>query len=137
VKGYLNPARWYIMDMVNTEDTEEELRNDVLELGKDARGFEEEFVEFLKKNQVIGLAVAFIIGTAATALVTALVKDIVMPVVGVILPGGNWQTALLPVGPINFIAGDFVGAMINFIIIALVVFMLVKYIMKADMSKKV
>jgi large conductance mechanosensitive channel len=125
------------MDMVNTEDAEEELRNDVLELGKDARGFEEEFVEFLKKNQVIGLAVAFIIGTAATALVTALVKDIVMPVVGVILPGGNWQTALLPVGPINFIAGDFVGAMINFIIIALVVFMLVKYIMKADMSKKV
>jgi large conductance mechanosensitive channel len=112
------------MDMVNTEDAEEELRNDVLELGKDARGFEEEFVEFLKKNQVIGLAVAFIIGTAATALVTALVKDIVMPVVGVILPGGNWQTALLPVGPINFI------------IIALVVFMLVKYIMKADMSKK-
>jgi len=108
-----------------------------VKLGKDARGFEEEFVEFLKKNQVLGLAVAFIIGTAATALVAALVKDIVMPVVGVILPGGNWQTALLPVGPINFMAGDFVGAMINFIIIALVVFMLVKYIMKADMSKKI
>lgn len=125
------------MDIKNTEDAEEELREDVEKLGKDARGFEEEFVEFLKKNQVIGLAVAFIIGTAATAMVTALVKDIVMPVVGVILPGGNWQTALLPVGPINFMAGDFVGAMINFIIIALVVFMLVKYIMKADMSKKV
>jgi large conductance mechanosensitive channel len=124
------------MDVKNTEDAEEELREDVMRLGKGARGFEEEFVEFLKKNQVIGLAVAFIIGTAATALVTALVKDIVMPVVGVILPGGNWQTALLPVGPINFMAGDFVGAMINFIIIALVVFMLVKYIMKADMSKK-
>ncbi len=125
------------MDIKNTEDAEEELREDVMKLGKGARGFEEEFVEFLKKNQVIGLAVAFIIGTAATALVTALVKDIVMPVVSVILPGGNWQTALLPVGPINFMAGDFVGAMINFIIIALVVFMLVKYIMKADMSKKV
>jgi len=125
------------MDMKKTEDAEEELREDVVKLGKDARGFEEEFVEFLKKNQVLGLAVAFIIGTAATALVAALVKDIVMPVVGVILPGGNWQTALLPVGPINFMAGDFVGAMINFIIIALVVFMLVKYIMKADMSKKI
>ncbi len=126
-----------MMDIKNSEDEEEELREDVMKLGKDARGFEEEFVEFLKKNQVIGLAVAFIIGTAATALVTALVKDIVMPVVGVILPGGNWQTALLPVGPINFMAGDFVGAIINFIIIALVVFLLVKYIMKADMSKKV
>jgi large conductance mechanosensitive channel len=129
--------RRYMMDIKNSEDEEEELREDVMKLGKDARGFEEEFVEFLKKNQVIGLAVAFIIGTAATALVTALVKDIVMPVVGVILPGGNWQTALLPVGPINFMAGDFVGAIINFIIIALVVFLLVKYIMKADMSKKV
>ena len=125
------------MDIKNTEDAEEELREDVVKLGKDARGFEEELVEFLKKNQVLGLAVAFIIGTAATALVAALVKDIVMPVVGVILPGGNWQTALLPVGPIKFMAGDFVGALINFIIIALVVFMLVKYIMKADMSKKI
>jgi large conductance mechanosensitive channel len=125
------------MDIKNTEDAEKELRKDVEKLGKGARGFEEEFVEFLKKYQIIGLAVAFIIGTAATALVTALVKDIVMPVVGVILPGGNWQTALLQVGPINFMAGDFVGAMINFLIIALVVFMLVKYIMKADMSKKV
>ncbi|ABS56008.1 Large-conductance mechanosensitive channel-like protein [Methanoregula boonei 6A8] len=125
------------MDVKNTKDAEEELREDVMKLGKDARGFEEEFVEFLKKNQVIGLAVAFIIGTAATALVTSLVKDIVMPVIGVILPGENWQTAILPIGPINFMAGDFVGAMINFIIIALVVFTLVKYIMKADMSKKV
>ncbi|WP_232385590.1 large conductance mechanosensitive channel protein MscL [Methanoregula boonei] len=126
-----------MMDVKNTKDAEEELREDVMKLGKDARGFEEEFVEFLKKNQVIGLAVAFIIGTAATALVTSLVKDIVMPVIGVILPGENWQTAILPIGPINFMAGDFVGAMINFIIIALVVFTLVKYIMKADMSKKV
>ena len=48
-----------------------------------------EFSEFLKKYQVIGLAVAFIIGAASTKLVTALVNDIVMPIIAVAVPGGT------------------------------------------------
>jgi large conductance mechanosensitive channel len=125
------------MDIKKTEDAEKELKADVMKIGKGAMGFEEEFMEFLKKYQVIGLAVAFVIGTAASAMVTALVKDIIMPIVGAVVPGGNWQTAILPIGPINFMAGDFVSAVIDFVIIALVVFMLVKYVMMGDVSKKV
>jgi hypothetical protein len=71
-------------------DAEKEFKEGAMSLGKGARGFQEEFLEFLKKYQVIGLAVAFIIGTAATALVTAMVKDIIMPVIAVIIPGGDW-----------------------------------------------
>lgn len=60
------------------------LRTGVTTLGRNAKGFEEQFMEFLKTYQVIGLAVAFVIGTAASALVTALVKDIIMPIVGAV-----------------------------------------------------
>jgi large conductance mechanosensitive channel len=97
-----------------------------------------EFLEFLKKYQVIGLAVAVIIGAAATNLVNALVADIIMPFVGVLVPNGDWQASQLVVGPVRFLAGHFAGALINFVIIAAVVFFIVKFMMKEkDASKKV
>ncbi|MFH0922496.1 MAG: MscL family protein [Candidatus Micrarchaeota archaeon] len=95
-----------------------------------------EFSEFLKKYQVLGLAVAFIIGAASTKLVTALVNDIVMPMVGVLVPGGDWRASIFQVGPVKFLIGDFVGALIDFIIIALVVFLMVKFIMKEEATAK-
>ena len=101
------------------------------------KGFIEEFMEFLQKYQVIGLAVAFIIGAAATKLVNSTVNDIIMPVIAVLVPGGNWREAVLEIGPLKFLVGDFVGAIIDFAIIALVIFIIVKYIMKGDTSKKV
>ena len=133
----VNSPRRFTMEIKKPEVSEKEITAGVMSLGKGAQGFSEEFMEFLKKYQVIGLAVAFVIGTAASTLVTALVKDAIMPVVGVIIPGGDWQNMVLQVGPIKFMPGDFASALINFIIIALVVFMLVKYIMKGDVSKKV
>ena len=102
-----------------------------------AKGFIEEFSEFLKNYQVIGLAVAFIIGAAAGKMVTAMVTDIIMPIIAVLTPGGDWKTAVLDVGPVKFLVGDFVGAVIDFIIVALVIFLIVKLIMKGDTSKKI
>ncbi len=95
-------------------------------------GFVDEFVGFLNKHKVIGLAIAFIIGGAATKLVTAIVQDIVMPVIGVLIPGGDWRLATLQLGPVKLMVGDFAGALIDFIIVAAVVFMLVKYVAKED-----
>ncbi|MEI7858186.1 MAG: MscL family protein [Methanomicrobiales archaeon] len=118
-------------------DAEKVLEGGVLTLGKGAQGFNKEFMEFLQKYQVIGLAVAFVIGTAATKLVNSTVSDIIMPIIAVIIPGGNWREAVFQVGPIKFLLGDFVGAIIDFVIIALVIFIIVKYIMKGDVSKKV
>ena len=62
-----------------------------------------EFLDFLKKYQVIGLAVAFIIGAASTKLVSALVNYVVMPIVSVLVTGGEWRTAILQVGPVKFL----------------------------------
>ena len=94
-------------------------------------------MDFLMKYQVIGLAVAFIIGAAATKMVTATVADIIMPVIAVIIPGGDWRSTVLQLGPVKLLVGDFVGAIIDFIIIALVVFLVVKYMMKGDTTKKI
>ena len=101
------------------------------------KGFVEEFTEFLKNYQVIGLAVAVIIGAAAGKMVTAMVNDIIMPVIAVIIPGGDWKTSVLEIGTVKFLVGDFVGAVIDFIVIALVIYLIVKMIMKGDTSQKI
>ncbi len=100
------------------------------------KGMVAEFMDFLMKYQVIGLAVAFIIGAAATKMVTAAVTDIIMPVIAVLIPGGDWRTQVLQIGPVKFLLGDFVGAVIDFVIIAFVVFLIVKFMMKEDATKK-
>ena len=106
-------------------------------MAEEKKGLIQEFMDFLMKYQVIGLAVAFIIGTAATKMVTACVTDIVMPLIAVLIPGGDWRASVLQLGPVKLLVGDFIGAIIDFVIIALVVFIVVKYMMKGDTSKKI
>ena len=118
-------------------EAEKVLEGGVLAIGKGARGFNEEFMDFLQKYQVIGLAVAFVIGTAATKLVNSTVTDIIMPIIAVVTPSGSWQTSILAIGPLKFAIGDYISAIIDFVIIALVIFLAVKYVMKGDVSKKV
>lgn len=98
--------------------------------------FLKEFKDFLDKYKVLGLAVAFIIGAASTKMITAFVNDIIMPVIGVLIPGGDWRASILQLGPVKLLIGDFVGALIDFLIIALVIFMIVKIIMKEDATQK-
>ncbi len=100
------------------------------------KGIVGEFMDFLMKYQVIGLAVAFIIGAAATKMVTACVTDIIMPIIAVFVPGGDWRTQVLQLGPVKLLVGDFIGAIIDFIIIALVVFLVVRFMMKEDATAK-
>jgi len=100
------------------------------------KGMVKEFMDFLMKYQVIGLAVAFIIGAAATKMVTAFVNDIIMPVIAAIIPGGDWRNQFLQIGSVKILIGDFIGALIDFVIIALVVFLIVKFMMKEDATQK-
>lgn len=79
-----------------------------------------DFKSFLIKQNVIALAIAVVVGTALGALVKALVDDFIMPIVASILPSGDWQKAIWTVGSIHFGVGDFVAALVNFIIIGLV-----------------
>lgn len=84
----------------------------------------------------MGLAVAFIIGIALTALVQSLVNDIVMPIITPFIPGGAWQQATLNVGPIVLKWGSFLAAVINFLVIVLVVFWIAKMYSKSEKPKK-
>jgi len=99
-------------------------------------GFVREFSEFLKKYQVLGLAVAFVIGAASTKFITAIVNDLIMPIVAVLVPGGEWRTAVLQVGPVKFMVGDFAGSLLDFLIVAFVIFLLVEFVMKGYAKKK-
>jgi len=84
--------------------------------------FKDDFVEFIKKYKVMGLAVAFIMALYLGELVKALVDDLIMPILSYI-PGidviADWA-----VGP--FLLGHFIAAFLTFIIVALVIFILVK-----------
>jgi large conductance mechanosensitive channel len=95
-------------------------------------GIMQEFREFLMEYKVIGLAVAFIMGAAATTLVQSLVNNIIMPLITPFVPNGEWQTATLALGPIILKWGAFLSSLINFVILAFVVFMIAKYVMKEE-----
>lgn len=96
-----------------------------------------EFKEFLNEYKVVGLAVAFIMGVAITALVKSLVDNVIMPIITPFIPGGAWKTASFTLGKIVISWGAFAAELLNFIIIAFVVFMLAKIVLKEEkVSKK-
>jgi large conductance mechanosensitive channel len=99
-------------------------------------GIISEFKEFLAEYKVMGLAVAFIIGGAVTTLVQSLVNNLIMPIVGAILPGGDWQTATFSIGNVKLGWGAFLSTLLNFIIIAFVVFLIAKFVMKEEKVAK-
>jgi len=108
------------------------------------KGMWKEFIDFLSKYKIMGLAVAFIMGVYLGALVQALVKDFIMPIIGMALSGagiGNLSTLKFGIPSTTFDAagnpplgytgqlfgvGDFLVALITFIIVAFVIFLLVK-----------
>lgn len=98
------------------------------------KGFREEFMAFLNKYGVIGLAIAFIIGGAAGRLVSSLVADILMPIITFFIPGGAWREAVLTLGPITLSIGNFIGAFLDFVIIAVVVYVLMKQLAKTGLK---
>jgi large conductance mechanosensitive channel len=95
-----------------------------------------EFKDFLYEYKVIPLAIAFIMGIASTALIKSLVDNVIMPIVTPFIPGGAWKTATLALGPIVIGWGPFLGELINFVIIAFVVFMIAKKMLKEEKVTK-
>jgi uncharacterized protein YegP (UPF0339 family)/large-conductance mechanosensitive channel len=91
------------------------------------KGFVNEFKDFLSKYKIFGLAVAFILALYAGILVQALVKDFIIPLLGLIIPGMS-DLATYSATVLNqvFGIGDFLIALITFVVVALVVFVVVK-----------
>jgi len=88
-----------------------------------------EFREFINKGNVVDLAVAVVIGGAFGKIVSALVADMVMPLVNAVIPEGDWRK--WEVSPLHFRVGDFLGTLVDFTIVAFVVFIIMVKIVGA------
>lgn len=95
-----------------------------------------EFRDFIMRGNVLDLAVAVVMGAAFGAIVNSLVNDIIMPLVGVLLGGLDFTGLVLSVGKAQVLYGNFIQAIVNFLIIAAAIFLLVK-VANSVMRKKV
>lgn len=89
-----------------------------------------EFLEFLKEYKVIALGIAFVMGTAGTNLVNSLVRDVLMPIIAPLLSTQTWDKAMLNIGPVSIAYGSFLAALLNFIILAFLVFIIAKKLLE-------
>ena len=90
-----------------------------------------EFLQFIKKYKVLGLASAFILGLAVNALILSLAEDIITPIIGIFVPGFE-DISSIRLGVFGI--GNFIAAFINFIIIAFIIFIIVKYAAKIGLD---
>ena len=107
--------------------------------------FVREFKEFLVKQNALALAVAVIIGAAIGKVVTSIVEDVINPIFGVALPGGSWRDAKIVLSRTTDAAGKVVengityghliGAIVDFVIIAFVVFLIIQYALPKPEAK--
>ena len=104
------------------------------------KNFVEEFKKFIARGNVMDMAVGVIIGGAFTAIVNSLVNDVMMPVLSLITGGLDFSKLCIVLGEgegaatLNY--GAFIAAIINFLLIALVIFMLIKTINKLAKKKE-
>lgn len=95
-----------------------------------------EFLAFLKQYGVIGLAIAVIIGGKLNALVDAVVKNLLMPFIGLMIPGGDWRELAITVGETKFGVGPILASLVDFLIVAFVVFFISKKILREEVVAK-
>ncbi|MCR4588438.1 MAG: large conductance mechanosensitive channel protein MscL [Lachnospiraceae bacterium] len=95
------------------------------------KNFIKEFKEFISKGDVMSMAVGIIIGGAFTAIITSIVNDLIGPIIGMICGGIDFSALAVQVGDASLMVGNFIQAVINFLITALVLFCILKTFNKA------
>ena len=100
------------------------------------KNFFGEFGKFIQRGNVIDLAVGVVIGSAFSAIVTSLVNDIIMPLVGMIIGGVDFSHLSVTVGKATLTYGSFIQAVVNFLIVAFVLFVIVKAMNKLQEKLK-
>lgn len=85
-----------------------------------------EFKTFIARGNVLDMAVGIIIGAAFTAIVTSLVDDLINPLIGLVIGGIDFGSLSFGLGEAQFMYGNFINAVIKFLIVAWVVFLLVR-----------
>lgn len=100
------------------------------------KSFIKEFKEFISNGNVMSMAIGIIIGGAFTAIVNSLVADIITPLIGMILGGINFLGISITVGSAQLMVGNFIQAVIMFVLTALVIFVMMKGLNKLAAKKK-
>ena len=113
------------------------INNETLkEVGEKSKGLVDEFKTFIKRGNVIDLAVGVIIGGAFSSIVSSLVDDILMPLIGIVLGGYDFSELSIKIGQSTIKYGMFIQNIINFLIIAFCVFIFVKTLNKLEHNKE-
>ena len=95
------------------------------------------FMDFIREQGVVGLAVGFILGGAVSKVVSSLVEDIINPLLGVVLgAAGNLSSMAIKIGTVEILWGSFISVLIDFLVIALVVYYGVKSLGLDKLDKK-
>jgi len=107
--------------------------------------FVREFKEFLVKQNALALAVAVIVGAAIGKMVSSIVDDVINPIIGMMLPGGSWREAKIVLSRTTdatgkvvengITYGHLIGAIVDFVIIAFVIFLIIKYALPKPEAK--
>jgi large conductance mechanosensitive channel len=100
------------------------------------KGFVEEFKAFAMRGNVVDLAVAVVIGAAFGKIVSSLVENIFMPIIGILVGGVDFTGWALKVGEANIAYGAFLQSVFDFVIVALVIFMVVKAMAKMKKAEE-
>ena len=98
--------------------------------------FIHDFKEFISKGNVLDLAIAVVIGNAFNAIVTSLVNDVIMPLVGIIIGGIDFTGIKITYKTSSIMVGNFIQNIINFLIIALSIFVMIRVFKKLSHKKK-
>lgn len=85
-----------------------------------------EFKEFIAKGNILDLAVGMVMGAAFTAIVNSLVNDIISPFIGLLIGQADFSQLVIKVGTAEVMLGNFINSVISFLIIALVLFFVIK-----------
>lgn len=94
------------------------------------------FIEFIKSQGIVGLAVGFIMGGSITKLITDFVNNIINPIIGIFMGATNLENSYLQIADAKIMWGNFISSLINFIIIALIVYFSVKFLKIEKLDQK-
>lgn len=91
-----------------------------------------EFLGFLKEYKIVSLVVAFVIGEASSSLVSSLVKDVFLPIAAPLFSLESWKDAAFHIGSITIAYGTFLADVINFVIVAFLIFIIARKFLKME-----
>jgi large conductance mechanosensitive channel len=91
-----------------------------------------EFINFLKSQSIIGVAIGIVIGQAFAKLITSIIEGLLMPVMELFASGTQWENITIGAGRLHFKVGMVIAALINFFVVSLVVFFVIRLILRKE-----